>query len=176
VYEIIAQTIGLLGAGFLMLSFQMKSSRKFFAYQSIGSGLFLINYLMLGAYTGVLISIVSVTRSVLISALNGKKKYPIVIALMVATVISGFFIYTGIETVLMITAYVVFTASMLTKSSRLIRITQFTVASPLQLAHNIIVFSLGGILCESFNMISIIVSIFRLGLKGFDDKGETKDE
>ena len=131
---------------------------------------------MLGAYTGVLISIVSVTRSVLISVLKGKIKYPIVIALMVATAVSGYFIYTGTETVLMIVAYLLFTASMLTESSRLIRITQFAIASPLQLAHNIIVFSLGGILCESFNMISIIVSVLRLGLKGFDDKGDKKSE
>lgn len=175
-YDAVAQMMGLIGAFFLMFSFQMKTSKKFFACQSIGSGFFLIHYLMLGAYTGVLISIVSVARSSLIAALKGKIKYSVVISLILLTAASGFFIYTGIETVLMIVAYVLFTAALLTENSRLIRLTQFFAASPLQLAHNIIVFSLGGIICEGFNMVSIIVSVFRLGLKEFDDKGDKENE
>lgn len=175
-YDIIAQIFGFAGAGFLMISFQMKKSNSFFACQTIGSGLFLINYLMLGAWTGALISIMSVTRSSLIAVLKGRSRYVIFPILLAFPVIAGFFIYTGIETVLMIAAYVLFTASMFGKNSKLIRITQLFVASPLQLIHNVIVFSLGGILCESFNILSIIVSFFRLGFKNFQSKGEKESE
>jgi hypothetical protein len=174
--DIITQAIGLLGAVFLMLSFQMKSEGRFFAFQTTGSGFFLINYLLLGAWSGVLISIMSVTRSALTPFLKGKIRYILFPLLLIVPIVAGFFIYTGIETILMITAYCIFTLAMFTKNSRLIRITQLIVASPLQLAHNIIVFSLGGILCETFNILSIIVSIFRFGLKDFDNKENKKHE
>ena len=131
---------------------------------------------MLGAWSGVLISVMSVTRSALTPVLKDKSKYIVAAPLLLAPVVVGFFIYTGIETVLMIAAYCVFTAAMLTKKSKLIRLSQLVVASPLQLAHNIIVFSLGGILCESFNIVSIIVSLFRFGLNDFEKKGEEENE
>ncbi len=169
-YDFIAQTLGLCGAVLLVFSFQIKNEKKFFLCQSLGSGLFLINYLMLGAWTGALISVMSVTRSALAPVLSGKKRYFIIPLVILIPIVAGFFIYQGIETVLMITAYVVFTLAMFTKSSKLIRITQLILASPLQLIHNAIVFSLGGILCESFNIISIVVSFFRLGLRDFEKK------
>ena len=175
-YEIIAQIIGYIGALFLILSFQIKKEKKFFAFQCIGSGLFLVNYLMLTAWTGVLISIMSVTRSTLAPYLSGKKRFVLIPLTLIIPIIAGFFIYQGIETVLMIVAYCVFTVAMFTKNSKLIRVTQLTVASPLQLAHNIIVSSQGGIICESFNIISIIVSFFRIGFKNFQKTGESNNE
>lgn len=175
-YKIVAQIIGYLGALFLILSFQIKNEKKFFACQSVGSGLFLINYLMLTAWTGVLISIMSVARSALAPFLSGKKRYVLIPLTLIIPIIAGFFIYQGIQTVLMITAYCIFTAAMFTKNSRLIRIAQLTVASPLQLAHNIIVLSQGGILCESFNILSIIISFFTIGFKNFQNSGENKNE
>lgn len=169
-YGFTAQAFGLCGALFLVFSFQMKNEKKFFFCQSFGSGLFLINYLMLGAWTGALISVMSVVRSALAPVLSGKKRYFIIVIVNVIPIAVGFFIYQGIQTVLMIAAYVVFTLAMFTKNSRLIRITQLLLASPLQLIHNVIVFSLGGILCESFNIVSIIVSFFRLGFHNFEKK------
>ena len=174
--DIITQAVGLLGAVFLMFSFQMKNAGRFFAFQTTGSGLFLINYLLLSAWTGVLISVMSVTRSALAPFLKGKIRYVLIPLLLIIPIVAGFFIYTGIETVLMITAYCIFTLAMFTKNSRLIRITQLAVASPLQLAHNLIVFSLGGILCEGFNIASIVVSICRFGLKDFDNQENKKNE
>ena len=175
-YDIIAQCVGFLGAAFLMLSFQMKKANRFFLFQTTGSGLFLINYLMLGAWSGVLISVMSVARSAAAPYLKGKIRYVVIPFLLILPIIVGFFIYTGIETILMILAYCLFTLAMFTKNSRLIRLTQLIIASPLQLAHNIIVLSLGGILCESFNILSIVVSVFRFGWKDFENKGEKANE
>ena len=173
-YDIIAQTIGYLGALFLIFLFQIKNERKFFAFQCMGSGLFLINYLMISAFTGVLISIMSVTRSALAPFITGKKRYVLIPLTLIIPIVAGFFIYQGIETVLMIVAYCTFTLAMFTKNSKLIRITQLFVASPLQLTHNIVVNSQGGILCEGFNIISIIISFFRIGFKNFQKSGDNK--
>lgn len=167
-YNTIAQIFGIMGAVFLMLSFQMKKSNQFFISQALGSGLFLINYVMLGAYTGVLISIMSVTRTILIPICKRKQALIIFPLLLIIPVIITFFIYTGIESVCMIVAYVAFTLSMITKSSKIIRLTQFFCASPLQLTHNLMVNSIGGVICEIFNILSVIVSAIRLGLNEFE--------
>jgi hypothetical protein len=171
VYPWIAQALGLLGAAFLIFSFQMKRASLFFLCQSVGSALFLFHYWMLGAYTGVLISILSASRSLFIPWLRRKKiKHVVYPALLVLPLLLGHVIYTGVETFLMLAAYVIFTAAMMRGHSRTIRFSQLFLASPLQLAHNIIVFSLGGILCESFNIISILVSFFRFGKSNFAEE------
>ena len=51
-----------------------------------------------------------------------------------------------------------------------IRYFQVTLMSPAWIVHNIFNFSLGGILCESFNMISTIISFIRYGKDGFENR------
>lgn len=168
----IAQILGLLGAAMLMLSFQADEAKNFFRRQALGSGLFLIHYFMLGAYTGVVVSVMSVTRTIVIARWQGKRKTLSVLALIVFSVVAMFFIYTGYETILMTAAYVILTLAMNLKNSKIIRLTQLAIVSPLQLIYNILVFSIGGIVCESFNILSILVSIKRLGLDNFKDSEE----
>jgi hypothetical protein len=45
---------------------------------------------------------------------------------------------------------------------------QLGVTSPCWLVHNIMVFSIGGIICEVGNMISTVVSIFRFRKTGYE--------
>lgn len=49
-----------------------------------------------------------------------------------------------------------------------IRIYQLTVGSPFWLIHNIINFSIGGIITEVFNLISTAISMLRFRKSGFD--------
>ncbi len=170
-----AQITGLIGAAFLMLSFQSKKSLNFFILQALGSGFFLVNYYLLGAYAGVLISILSVSRTIIISKFNGKAKEIGVYATIILMILCSFFIGIKVTTILMLVSYVTFTLAMNTKNSKHIRLTQLLIASPLQLVHNVIVFSAGGVICEAFNIISIIVSIFRFGLNDFDKRSNTND-
>lgn len=82
------------------------------------------------------------------------------------------YMYTGFESILMVAAYMAFTGALFTKNSKVIRLTQLLCASPLQLIHNTVVMSMGGVICESFNMLSIIVSLFRFGSFAEESKGE----
>ena len=173
-YQFIAQALGILGAAFLIFSFQQKKSGMFFAFQSIGSGLFLINYLMLGASTGALISIMSVIRSSFTDKVKKPYTYVFCPLLLLIPLIISFYIYTGTETIFMISAYIIFTAAMFTKNSKIIRAAQLIFASPLQLAHNAMVASLGGVICEAFNLISILISLKTIGFKNFTNKEDAK--
>ena len=49
-----------------------------------------------------------------------------------------------------------------------IRYGQFFVSSPSWIIHNIFNFSLGGILCEVFMMLSVVISFIRYGKDGFE--------
>jgi hypothetical protein len=60
-----------------------------------------------------------------------------------------------------LTAQLVGTLAMWSRNGKTIRVLQLFCVSPLWLIHNIFVFSIGGILCEVFNLGSIIVSLIR---------------
>ena len=173
-YQLIAQILGIAGAAFLIFSFQQKKSGMFFAFQAIGSGLFLINYFMLKAYAGTLISVMSVIRSAFVEKVKKPYTYIFYPLLLIVPLVISFFIYSGVETIFMISAYIIFTCAMFTQNSKIIRTSQLIFASPLQLAHNFIVSSLGGVICESFNIISILISLKTIGFKNFANKEETK--
>ena len=53
-------------------------------------------------------------------------------------------------------------------NGRHIRIFQFWLMSPSWIVHNIFNFSLGGIICECFNMISSVIALVRYKKDGFD--------
>ena len=172
--DLFAQIMGFMGAAFLMLSFQSKKSLNFFILQTLGSGFFLLNYYLLGAYAGVLISILSVSRTIIISKFDGKIRKIGVYITIFLMILCSFFIGIKLTTILMLISYVSFTLAMNTKNSKCIRLTQLVIASPLQLIHNALVFSAGGVICEIFNIISIILSFFRFGLNDFDKRRKSQ--
>ena len=69
---------------------------------------------------------------------------------------------------MVLSAMLVSTHVMWKNDGNVIRKAQFFFVSPMWLINNIIVFSLGGIICESLNMLSIIVSYIRFRKSGFE--------
>jgi hypothetical protein len=59
---------------------------------------------------------------------------------------------------------------MWTRNGKTIRVSQLAVVSPLWLLYDLLIPtpSLGGILCEVFNIVSVIVSFVRFRKTGFD--------
>ena len=62
------------------------------------------------------------------------------------------------------------TLSMWTRNGKTIRVAQLAVVSPFWLLYDALIPtpSIGGILCEVFNMISVVVSFIRFKKTGFD--------
>lgn len=94
----------------------------------------------------------SVARTIAIARCQEKRKKLFVFALIVFSVVAMFFIYTGYETIIMTVAYVILTLVMNLKNSKIIRLTQLAIVSPLQLIYNILVFSIGGIVQHTFDI------------------------
>jgi hypothetical protein len=166
--EVVAQAFGILGSIVYLISFQIKKSRPFFATQCLGSFLFVLNYLFLGAYTGCLMNTLGVIRAACL-ALGGRLHHKVIpwvldVIYITVTVLT----FSGVPSALVLIAMICSTHALWTRKGNIIRYVQLSVTSPCWLAHNIMVFSIGGILCEVGNMISTVISIVRFRKTGYE--------
>ena len=67
----------------------------------------------------------------------------------------------GVVDILIIISQLVDTAGMWTHDLKIIRRCQLFAISPVWLVHNILVFSIGGILTETFTIISTLIAMYR---------------
>ncbi|MBE7030865.1 MAG: YgjV family protein [Ruminococcaceae bacterium] len=172
--EWIAQAFGIIGLVLVVLSFQCKKNKFFFLMQGLGSLAFGINFIMIQAFAGGFFSLVNFVRGVLFSK-NGKKvwKLALVAALYTFCYIFSLFLLDGnwIEIVIATIPYAALVAMsvfMWFGNGKHIRYSQLFFMSPAWMIYDIFYFSLGAILCESFTIISTIVSFVRYGKDGFE--------
>ena len=172
--EIIAQVFGLVGLVIIVSSFQCKKNRNFFLLQGIGSFAFFLNFLLINAYAGALFNLTNLVRGLLFSK-EDKKAWKLILIIVLYTVCFAFstllvwgnWFKIFIASLPYVTL-VVMSVLMWLSNGKYIRYFQVSLMSPAWIVHNIFNFSLGGILCESFNMISTIISFIRYGKDGFE--------
>ena len=87
---------------------------------------------------------------------------------MVLMAVCGALTWNGWSSLLPTAAMVVGTPFLWTQNGKTLRLAQLFFVSPCWLTYNVIVFSIAGVFTESFNIISVIVSLCRFGLKGLD--------
>lgn len=172
--NILAQIFGLIGLFIIVSSFQCKKNRNFFLLQGIGSLMFFLNFIMISAVAGALFNLTNLIRGFLFSK-EDKKVWKLCLVLMCYTVCFAFSLVLawGDWFEIFISALPFVTLCMMSVLMWIgngfhIRVFQVSLMSPAWIVHNIFNFSLGGILCESFSMISTIVSFVRYGKDGFE--------
>jgi len=176
--EIVGQIFGLVGLVIIVMSFQCKKNRNFFLMQGVGSFAFVLNFFLIGAYAGALFNLTNLIRGLLF-ANEDKKKWKLALILVLYTACFAFSAYLlrGDWFMLFIAAlpYVtllIMSVFMWMANGKYIRYFQVIFMSPAWIVHNIFNFSLGGILCETFNIVSTIVSFVRYGKDGFETNRE----
>ena len=80
---------------------------------------------------------------------------------------SGSAVYIAVS-ILVGIAQLAGTVVMYISNGKIIRIVQNAYISPAWMVYNIYTISIGGILCEAFNMVSVVVSFIRYGKDGFE--------
>lgn len=160
---ITSQIISAIATLLLLLSFQQKTHKKIVLMQAVSGLLFGIQYMMLGAYEGMICNYIGTVRSVAYS-FRGKSKLvdslvcPILFA--VIFVISGIVTYKNIFSLLPIVA--MFIASFvlwMPKTQQLRALTMPT--SAMWLVYNAVSHSYVAVLTEVLNLISIIIALIR---------------
>ncbi len=163
--EVAGQIVGIVAMCRSIGSMQCKSIRNLYAVQFLGSLLWALSYLLLGSPAGAVLNVFSIIRALVLMG-KGRWRHPSVLAgllvLWAATSVVSF--YTdGWLGLLPIAAQLAGTLGMWTRNSAKLRIAQIFLCSPAWLTFNVLVGAWGGVLCESFTMISVIVSFIRFG-------------
>ena len=135
--------------------------------QGAGGTVFFVHFLLMGAYGGAFFNLVNLFRALLFSK-NDKKPWKLALTIALYTAASAFSIYTlwgdiwNIALVLLPYAGLVLMSVLMWIGNAVkIRYGQIAVGSPTWIIHNVFNFSLGGLICEVFNIISSIIAIVR---------------
>ena len=174
--EIIAQTVSIIAMAMNVLSFQQRSKNGVIAFQLIGGFLFAVSFLMLGSYMGALLNLLGFARAIVY--LNPKRLRADSIlwlygftALYLLSYAATFLILDTEPTVknlivefLPVIGMTAGHVGIYLGKARTIRYLGY-VSSPSWLIYNIVTFSIGAIICEVINLISITVGILRFDIK-----------
>lgn len=164
---IVSQCIGFIAAAILLLSFQQKTHKRIVIMQACSGMLFAIQYLMLGAYEGMIGNLVGMARSVSFS-FRGKSKFvdsiacPIIFAILAGA--GGLLTYTSPASLLPMAAMIISSFVMWNPHTQQLRALTMP-TSLMWLIYNVICSSYSGIVTEIFNQISIIIGLIRFRKK-----------
>ena len=179
--QLAAQILSIVGCAIMIFSFQFKNNRHLFIAQALSALTFGLSYVLLKTYDGALMNVVALTNGVLLflGPKFRKKIFMILICIgfaiapIVSILLAGdawldkplleqiFGIVIGI-------GQIAITLAMWKDDGKIIRNTRLFFTSPAWLIYNISVLSSGGIICEVFSIISIIISFIRYRKDGFE--------
>ena len=174
------QGISILGMACHISSFQIKKNSLLFFAQLLGSTLYLVHYILLGAATGAILNLIGVIRGIIFLQGEKLRKPWVLAALWIMTIVAVWVTWNGslsFDTnlnmefwynIFPLIAMLASSTAMHCNNGKVIRFAQLFLASPGWLAYNIIVGSLGGALCEIFIITSTVVSFIRYGIDGFE--------
>lgn len=161
-YQFVTQAVGILGAVITILSFQFKDNRRYYTAQALGGLCFAINFFMLGAYTGSLLNLINVGRGFGFAVEKGKKPNVTLVSVCALYVLATVFTFDGALSVVACAAQLIGSFAMWTRKPGPMRVLQFFLVSPMWLVYNGFVGAVGGLICETFNMISVAVYFIRM--------------
>lgn len=174
--ETIAQVIGIFAMAMNCLSFQCKQKKQILAFQLCGSALFAVNFFMLGAFAGGLLNAIGIFRAIVyMKEQTFRAKHVAWVygfgALFVLSYVAVFTLFekpfvgwTPVVELLPVIAMILTTVSFRCNDAKSVRFYGLF-SSPLWLTYNIICFSVGAIICEVLNLVSIVVGILRYDVK-----------
>ena len=172
-YDILAQTIGIIAMIVAIFSFQQRTQKKIVLFQFVSSILFSTHFFMIGAVTGGILNAIGIVRAAIFAKRDTKAwaAHPVWIYIF-SVVFVG--VYALNVTVLLkepnlfiellpVIGMVATTIAFRMKKAAHVRIFSL-ISSPLWLIYNIVNFSLGGLLTEAFSLCSIIIGMLRLDI------------
>ncbi len=169
---LIIQAIGLLGSILALAVMQVNNRKVVLITQFICSFLWITHYFLLGAYTAVIINLISIARAI-IFYFNDKKwannkiwLWVIIVLFALSPIIQWEAYYSVFPAIAMIlTSIGLWIHNM--KTTRLL----FVINSPLMLAYNILCGSYSCAVTETFALASFILAVYRFDIK----KAHTED-
>lgn len=161
-FEILIQGIGFVGIVAAIIAFQAKKHRNIILFRNANTLLFALQYLLLDAYSGAAMNMLSFVRNEIYSWCIKKNKKTIYAQMVFCGIyiVSGILTWAGIESLIIIISKFFSTYAYGIKDTKWLRI--FTLISvSCMLVYNIYARSWAGVICEVFTIISLIIALVR---------------
>ena len=173
--QIIVQSIGFVAMALGIASFQRKKRNSIIAFQMSASSLWMLQFILLGGYTGAIQNGIAIVRGAFFAQKDRLRwvSSRITPAIFItAFIIAGIFTFgaEGPITLLPVAAMIIQTVALFCNNENRIRYLSLMV-SPLWLIYDFRTGTVAGVICESFTICSIIISLIR-----FRTKRNTKAE
>ena len=172
--NIIAQTLGIFGMLAAMISYQCKKNKNYFIFQGLSGAFFSAQFILIGAWAGLIFNAYNIVRALAYQSKKAKSVVCVISLEILVVVAAAMSVFVFKEAWWLVSftliAQVTGTFAMWTRDGKKIRISQMAVVSPFWLLYDLLipVPSIGGVLCEVFNMASVVVSFIRFKKTGFD--------
>lgn len=165
IFEIVSQTVGIIGIIASILSFQCREHKKLMLFRTANESLFAVQYIMLGAYTGAAMNIFGSIRNVVFSKLVEKGKSTVAARAVFSVLFALFTVLTwaGPKSLLSGAAKILSTVAYGSSDTAFVRRVIFLTSSA-WLVYNYSVGSYAGCVCEILTLASIAVGFVRLDL------------
>lgn len=165
---IISQIISAIATVLLLLSYQQKTHKRIVLMQAASGTLFGIQYMMLGAYEGMICNYIGAVRSVAYSFRNNSKIVdsifcPIVFAVFFT--VSGIVTYQNLFSLLPIVAMCISSFVLWSPKTQQLRALSMPTCA-MWLVYNAVSHSYVAVLTEVLNLISIVIGLIRFRKKG----------
>ncbi len=158
-----SQFLSIVATVLLLLSYQQKTHRRIVIMQAFSGLLFGTQYLMIGAYEGMMCNYIGMIRSISYS-FRGKNKFadsvicPAIFAS--AFIVSGFFTYESPLSLLPTVAMVISSFVMWIPKTQELRVLSLPTCA-MWLIYNIYSNAAIAVLTEVFNIVSIVIALIR---------------
>lgn len=171
---IIGQALGIIGMILAMISFQCKNIKVFCALQTFSGLSFTVHFFVLGNAVQGALNMFNILRGWAFGFAPESWRRPLVGIVMACYIGAAVVTYSPRDalwvTALILIAQLANTVTMYIGNAKIIRLVQIGYISPAWMTSNIITFSIGGILCETFNIISSTVALIRFRKEWFPKK------
>ncbi len=166
---LLAQIIGILGVSTFLLSYQLKKRKSIILVNAISSVLYVLQYIMLGAFEGAALDILATVSTV--AAHNKDKGFIarhtklVITILTLSFLVAGMLLYRNIFSLCSIIGAILQNSAFWITKEKLLRRVSFA-ASPFWLIYNLTSGAYGSAIGSALSIVSIGVAIFRYDILG----------
>ncbi len=164
ILPIIANVIGVLAVALFVLSYQQKTRKGIILCNILSRGLYVVQYLLLGAFEGAVLDILGMGVSLLAQKKDAPaiKKYlsAVIISTDLMVVAVGLLLYENVFSLLPICGVLLHTGAFWMMRERRIRAVSF-LGSPFWFVYNLVSRAYGSAIGDAMTMFSIAIAIIR---------------
>ena len=166
---VFAQIIGLFAVTAFLLSYQQKKRTNIIIWNATSRILYIIQYILLGAFEGVALDIMGTVSSFMAHKKNNKiiKKHLTLFIIIINLIIFcvGLSMYENIFSLFPIVGVILHTSAFWITEEKTIRKVSF-LGSPFWLVYNLVSHAYGSAIGDILSMVSIGMAIYRYDIKG----------